>query len=305
MKEITRKENDLNIGADVFCTDGKCGKLAKYAVNTDAWLVARLIVEDGVLLKRGRVFPFSSVEWATADEIQLSIDMEELPNYPEYREEVIEKPASGGAEGGALREATPYGHGHTAVAPVPTVRERVRYGVPEELAVIGRGTPIEGFEGRVGKLDHFLVNAANGEITYVVAQQGLLFSAKRLIPVTMVESISEGAVSVAATGDVLKGLPEYDPGDVALQEMTQAREAGIENPGGRGGNNREMDLATRVSTALMEDSRTSDAVIEVINERGMITLQGEVDDPETREVAETIAAEQPGVISVVNALRVN
>lgn len=296
------KTLDLNIGADVFCRDGKCGKLAKYAVNRDAWLVARLIVEDGVLLKRGRVFPLASVERATAGEIQLSIGEEELPNYPEYREEVIEQPAPGGAGGDPMRAAGPYGQ--TGVAAVPTVREKVRYGVPDELAVVERGTPIEGPEGRVGKLDHFLVNAAKGEITHLVAQQGVLFSTKRLIPVSMVESISEGGVFIAATEEVLKGLPEYDPEDVALQATPQAREAEIEDPGGRGTNNHEIDLTTRVSMALMEDPQTSDAIIEVIDDRGVITLQGEVDDVETRDAAVALAGEQPGVISVVSSLQV-
>lgn len=293
---------DLNIGADVFCRDSKCGKLAKYAVNRDAWLVARLIVEEGVLLKRARVFPLASVERATADEIQLSIGEEELPNYPEYREETIEKPDPESAGGSPVRTAGPYGQ--TERATVSTVREKVRYGVPEELAVVERGTPIEGPEGEVGKLDHFLVNAAKGAITHLVAQQGLLFSTKRLIPVSMVESISEGSVFIAATEEVLKGLPEYDPESMALQETPQAREAEIENPGGRQEDNHEMDLTTRVSTALMEDPRTSDAIIEVIDDRGVITLQGEVDDVETRDAAVALAGEQPGVISVVSSLQV-
>lgn len=59
-----------------------------------------------------------------------------------------------------------------------------------------------------------------------------------------------------------------------------------------------------VAVALFEDPRTSDAVIEVIDERSVITLQGEVDDPQARRAAEVITAEQSGVISVVNALQV-
>ena len=294
------KELDLNIGAQVLCTDGKCGTLAKYAVNPDEWQVTHLIVEDGMLLKKGRVFPFSSVEWATPDEIQLAVHDEELAKYPEYREEVIEKPAPEGTNGAAVADGIPYGHGHSAAPPVPTVREKVRFGVAEELAVVEPGTVINGREGKVAKLDHFLLDAASGAITRVIAQQGLLFAKKRSIPVFMADSISERAIFVAATEEELKEMAEYQPENGGSEEMTES-----EWKSGTGTNDdAEMDLATRVATALFEDTRTSDAVIEVIDDRGVITLQGEIDDQETRDAAEGIAAEQSGVISVVNTLQV-
>lgn len=66
----------------------------------------------------------------------------------------------------------------------------------------------------------------------------------------------------------------------------------------------ETELATAVTDALMADKRTKNEVIEVINERGLITLTGRVNDRKSREAAEKIAAAQSGVISVVNSLKV-
>jgi osmotically-inducible protein OsmY len=66
----------------------------------------------------------------------------------------------------------------------------------------------------------------------------------------------------------------------------------------------DIAIQTRVAHALLSDPRTSISVIEVVNERGVVTLKGEVDSAEVREVAEEIAKEQPGVLSVVNALEV-
>ena len=60
----------------------------------------------------------------------------------------------------------------------------------------------------------------------------------------------------------------------------------------------------RVANALMEDPRTEEAIIDVANERGIITLTGSVDSEETRQAAEQIARDDQGVISVVNALKV-
>lgn len=64
------------------------------------------------------------------------------------------------------------------------------------------------------------------------------------------------------------------------------------------------DLCTRLSTALATDSRTKNTVFEVIEDRGIVTLQGEAGDAKTRAAAEEIAAGQPGVASVVNEIRI-
>lgn len=69
--------------------------------------------------------------------------------------------------------------------------------------------------------------------------------------------------------------------------------------------NNEAALAAMIAEALMNDPRTEDAVIEVIHERGMITLQGQVDGPDEKEAAEAIANSFPGVISVTNELSID
>ena len=77
---------DFNIGAQVHCQDGQCGKLAKVVVNPDTLQVTDLIIEEGFLLKRARVFPISVVESTTAEDIYLSVHSDDLGNYREYRE---------------------------------------------------------------------------------------------------------------------------------------------------------------------------------------------------------------------------
>lgn len=297
-------EFDLNIGAQVFCSDGKCGSLAKVAVDPETRRVTHLIVEEGFLLKRSRVFPFSSVEVATSAEIRLLLRSDDLEQYPVYREETVEMPASNQGEAGASafwREGVPYGVGPTV--PVPVVSEKIRHGVADDLAVVDRSTPVEGLDGGIGKVDRFMVDAPSGEITQVIVQQGLLFTSKRAVPASMVTAIAEDAVFVEAGGEELKDLPEYPPKNYETQSAATHNDEESDNPG-HASSDPEVDLATRVAMALFEDPRTSDAVIEVIDERGVITLDGEVDSEETREAANEIARAQPGVTSVVNLLRV-
>jgi len=63
-----------------------------------------------------------------------------------------------------------------------------------------------------------------------------------------------------------------------------------------------VSLETRVCTALAADPRTKQAVIEVIADRGVVTLQGQVEKAETRAAAAEIARQQPGVTVVHNEL---
>lgn len=69
-------------------------------------------------------------------------------------------------------------------------------------------------------------------------------------------------------------------------------------------NENELDLNDRLLKALAASPQTRDAVIEIINENGLITLAGEVDTPETRQAIRQTVSNQPGVISVVNNLKI-
>jgi len=67
--------------------------------------------------------------------------------------------------------------------------------------------------------------------------------------------------------------------------------------------NANTDQMMQIAKALAADARTVDAVIEAINENGIITLAGTVKDASVKRAAEEIARSQPGVISVINALK--
>lgn len=64
------------------------------------------------------------------------------------------------------------------------------------------------------------------------------------------------------------------------------------------------DPGQRVADALLEDPRTEQAIIDVANDRGIITLTGTVDSDEIRAAAEVITRKQQGVLTVVNELKV-
>jgi len=65
-------------------------------------------------------------------------------------------------------------------------------------------------------------------------------------------------------------------------------------------NETTTDLQTRVQRALMDDSRTQDYGVEVLDNNGVITLRGIVPSREASTAVETVAREVDGVVSVIN-----
>ncbi|HEX6386047.1 MAG TPA: BON domain-containing protein [Anaerolineae bacterium] len=290
-------EFDFNIGAQVHCQDGKCGKLAKVVVNPETLQVTDLIVEEGFLLKRARVFPISVVETATAEEIHLSINSDELGNFREYREVEYEAPAPGG--NASFQE--PYAGMPLNVSKVPMVREKVREGISsDELIVVQQGTPVSNAKGKVGKLDHVLSAEDSNEITHLVVRHGALFGELLVIPVSMVEHVGEKGILIAPTDNELKELDRYTAEENVAAQGTDDEE----DPFATTILHRDSALSEQVAAALSADPRTSGAIIEVINDQGTITLAGQVDSLHTREAAGEVAAKTPGVTSVINTLEV-
>jgi sporulation protein YlmC with PRC-barrel domain len=298
-------EYELKFGTSVTTTGGKCGKLAAVAVDTAKLHVTHLIAEEGLLLKKARAFPFTLVRRA-GDTIDLAISSGAVEDYPQYREETIDVPAESNLGGGATYAGGGY---HVPTAP-PMARQKVRYGIPEERAVLERGATVTASDGRAGKLDHLMVDPETGAITHLVLQQGTLFPSRRVMPAGMIESVSHSGVFLHATHDELETLPEYDAeavtGDEPAPEPYDELAPGADpaEPTAVRRDRAGDDLGTRVARALFEDPRTADSVIEVIDEHGIITLSGTVPNAQTGAAAADIAAAQPGVISVTNTLRV-
>jgi osmotically-inducible protein OsmY/sporulation protein YlmC with PRC-barrel domain len=226
---------------------------------------------------------------------------------------------------------------------IPMVRKQIYKGVDANLVVIERGMPVKNAQGTVGEVDHLLVDAESGEITHLVVRKGLI-PYYPIIPISEVKGVSTGAVSVGLTEKEIDGFARYRSRSADdIKAELQDRLAGLgfnltHMQIVAGGNivqltgwvpsvaakrhaeaiaravegvidvenllDTDIAIRTRIVNALLSDPRTSVAVIEVINEQGIVTLRGEVDSAEIRAAAEEFAARQPGVLSVVNALEV-
>jgi osmotically-inducible protein OsmY len=64
----------------------------------------------------------------------------------------------------------------------------------------------------------------------------------------------------------------------------------------------QIDLRSKVAAALLESNQIGLAVIEVEDQDGVITLRGETATEEDKRSVEVVAAQQEGVVKVINEL---
>lgn len=333
----------------MYCQDGRAGVLQKLVVDPHSRRVTDLIVGKGFLQKKDRVLPVTAVERASDDAVYLSIPSRELPNYPEYREIEFTAPAPGWEPNSPYRRAelshwsNRYSLDGVAGPIIPKIRRRVPKGIPSGLEAIGRDTPVRNSEGKVGRIDHLLVDQASGEITHLVLRKGLL-ARQLVIPAGWIEEVDDEDVLIRGKHAELQQLRSYTsrPGADVLDDVRarlkdapanfenvissledgvlklnglvknvaarrQAEQIAHSVPGVIHVENcldTSSAITGRVSMALEADPRTHLAVIEVINEHGIITLSGDVESVAVRQAAEEIAEQQPGVVAVINALEV-
>ncbi|HSM55449.1 MAG TPA: BON domain-containing protein [Candidatus Sulfomarinibacteraceae bacterium] len=295
-------EFDLQLGATVYGGEEKCGRLIKAVVDPAMKKLTHIVVEDGFLRKEAHVIPASNIVRSQPDRLDLAVGRSEIEGFHKYRQVNVEQsaPSAGGG--------VPMPGGSFGTPPVTTpgtsVRETVHEGVSPRLVVLDRNTPVNSVDGTVGSLQHLLVDRDTGAITRLVARRGTLRQSLPIIGAGLVEDISDERVFVNALKDDLELMPEYQAERRAeadaVQQDVEADERAEE---GERIVAAELPLQRQVEAALADDPRTSDVVLDVIEERGVITLRGEVGDPQTRDAVQQVVAQVPGVLSVVNQLR--
>jgi hypothetical protein len=91
-----------------------------------------------------------------------------------------------------------------AVVTVPQAEEMIP---PGELAM-HRGAQVNAADGRVGRVDEFLVSPPDGHITHLVLREGHLWGRKDVtIPVSQTDHIAEDTVYLKLTKREIEQLP--------------------------------------------------------------------------------------------------
>jgi uncharacterized protein YrrD len=212
-------------GEDVYSAQGdKLGKLERVIVDPETNEVTHLVIGKGLLFKTSKVVGMDQVD-TSQDRINLHGSQQELEELTDFEEahyvnlDQDDYPAAQeveasylyppinvtGWQGGGLGVYGPY-------PGAPTYVLRTSQNIPEGTVALEEGAKVISSDDKhVGNIVQVVVGPENNQITHFVVDEGMLFKARRLIPVRWISEIDEDKVHLSVTARVLDRLPAYQP----------------------------------------------------------------------------------------------
>jgi sporulation protein YlmC with PRC-barrel domain len=194
---------EVPLNADVHCTDGRCGRSSYIALNPATEQVTHVVVKEARPSRIERLVPVKLVASTGAEVILLSCSLEEFAKLELFNQtHFIHGDLPHHATDPSLTMLWPY-----AVPAKRIVDEKIRPIPPGEL-VVRRGARVEATDGRVGRVEEFLVDPDSGGITHLCLRESRLRRDKVVcIPVSEIGEIKEKVVHLKVGKEAVAALP--------------------------------------------------------------------------------------------------
>ena len=195
----------FTIGADVSCTDGPCGTLARVVVDPIARLVTHLIVEPLPEHGPARLVPLELVASA-ADEIRLNYALADFDSLD---------PASEGQFIASDNDVPNYRATDTVAWPFFGYRGARGHleaydAIPPGEVEVQRGEHVNATDGHIGQVEGLVIDPDSHHVTHVLLQEGHPWGGKQVaIPIGTVTRVAE-RIEVNLTKQQVRDLPEVD-----------------------------------------------------------------------------------------------
>ena len=195
---------DIPINVDVMCAGKLCGRSTSLVINPVNEQITHVVVSEKAFPNIERLVPVNKILASTPDSIQLRCSQDDLSGMQAFQEtDFIDE----GQMESALPFEVPYQvwpYSMYDAMPIPLEHERIPAG---EIA-IHRGTPVKATDGSVGKVDEFLVDPQNDNISHLVLREGHLWGQQDVtIPVSEIDKITEDAVYLKLDKNDIATLP--------------------------------------------------------------------------------------------------
>lgn len=194
---------ELPLNAEVHCTDGRCGRSSYVVLNPATEQVTHIVVKERQPSRVERLVPVILVRDTAAEVILLDCSLEEFSALEPFNQtEFVYGDLPHHATDPSLTLLWPY-----AVPAKRIVDEKIRPIPPGELAV-RRGARVEASDGRIGRVDLFLVDPSSGDITHLCLREGRRGEGKSIcIPVAEIDRIEEKVVHLKLDKEAVASLP--------------------------------------------------------------------------------------------------
>ncbi len=201
---------DILINAKVFCTDGECGHVTSVLINPLSKRVTHLIVREHGVFGQEKKVPVEVIAESLPEKINLRLDQTSFHDMENF---LSIKFISGEDPFDSYLPEQYYLHPFV----MPAYDSEYDYNstfythvenIPAGELNIGRGEDVYAKDGRVGKVDEFLVSPKNNTITHILLREGHIWGQKHVtIPVSEIDRIKVDGVYLKLTKEDISKLP--------------------------------------------------------------------------------------------------
>jgi sporulation protein YlmC with PRC-barrel domain len=192
---------DISINAKVSCSNGPCGQVTHVILKPTTEQITHLVVTNELFPETEFLISLEHVAESSSDQIRLDCSSEEVSKMPVFDQAYFIPSDLSGFIGGPYM-MWPYYAPETA-----NIRLEKEH-IPADELVIRRGASVEATDGRVGRVDEFLINPDTDHITHLVLREGHLWGQKDVtIPVGQIDHYQGNTVYLKLDKHGIEALP--------------------------------------------------------------------------------------------------
>lgn len=223
----------------VYTADGQqVGTIDRVVIDPASKEVSHVVVRQGWLFTEDKVVPTAFIDRATADQVRLRNDVEDLEELPHFEETyyvpydesnsaATNTPAY--ATGGYARPYYPYppigaawpgyygaygaypmGYYGAGAYPGKPYAVETERNIPQGSIALKEGANVVDSHGdQVGSVARVFTDDETQQVTHLLIAEGWLFQEKHLVPTYWIRDVTDEEVQLKVDADFLKRLPAY------------------------------------------------------------------------------------------------
>jgi sporulation protein YlmC with PRC-barrel domain len=196
----------IPIDVEVQCTDGVAGHTAAIIIDPSTKQVTHVVVRGKGTLLGDYLVPVDMIDQATPHAVYLRWNHEKLAAAERFDRAIVVDAGGVSMEGGML---WPYAgvDSMNFSAPTPSAFVQVEQ-VPGSEVAVHVGAHVDATDGRVGKVDEFVIDRESGAITHIILRHGHLWNKEEIsVPVSAVDHIADDIVYLKLDKNAVEALP--------------------------------------------------------------------------------------------------
>ena len=195
---------NIPMNAKVYCQNKICGYTMAVIIDPLKEVVTHVVVKESKAPHIQRLVPIDKVDGGLENRLHLECDqvaLEELPPFAELEYIRASIPR--------YMEAFDMFYMEPIVVPETKIAPGKHYSIPKNELAVRRGTSVYAADGNIiGKVDEFLVDQDDGQVTHLILREGHLWGQKDvIIPVEEIDKFKESRLRLKLNKEAIGALP--------------------------------------------------------------------------------------------------